>query len=150
MAELTGRGVFAITATAFGVIIAVNVTLAWQAVRSFPGLEVANSYVASQSFEADRAAQEALGWTVASRYADGALQLTFRDAAGLPVTVRDLTVLVGRTTEARDDSRPTFRQEGGHYLAAVALAPGRWMLRVQAFAADGTAFRQRLGLTVRG
>ena len=47
---LTGFGV------AFGVIIAVNLTLAYQAVATFPGLEVKNSYVASQSFDVDREA----------------------------------------------------------------------------------------------
>ena len=49
---LTGRKVFFITAGAFAVIIGVNVTMAVLAVGTFPGLEVKNSYVASQSFDA--------------------------------------------------------------------------------------------------
>ena len=36
---LTGKHVFAIFATGFGVIIAVNLTLAFNAVATFPGLE---------------------------------------------------------------------------------------------------------------
>jgi nitrogen fixation protein FixH len=56
MAEMTGRKVLAITVSAFGVIIAVNFLLAYKAVSTFPGLEVPNSYVASQTFDADRAA----------------------------------------------------------------------------------------------
>ena len=51
---------------AFGVIIGVNLVLALSAVRTFPGLEVKNSYVASQTFDERRAAQEALGWTVSA------------------------------------------------------------------------------------
>jgi nitrogen fixation protein FixH len=47
---------------AFGLIIAVNLTLAFNAIRTFPGLEVKNSYVASQSFDRDRQAQTALDW----------------------------------------------------------------------------------------
>ncbi len=47
--------------SAFAVIIAVNLVLAFKAVRTFPGLEVENSYVASQTFDAERTAQEALG-----------------------------------------------------------------------------------------
>ena len=40
MAEITGRQVFLVTAGAFAVIITVNVVMAWQAVSTFPGLEV--------------------------------------------------------------------------------------------------------------
>ena len=59
--ELTGRHVLAITLAAFGVIIAVNMVMAVKAVSTFPGLETPNSYVASQRFDRDRAAQAALG-----------------------------------------------------------------------------------------
>ena len=54
--QLTGRKVLLIMCSAFAVIIGVNLTLAFQAVATFPGLEVKNSYVASQSFDDDRAA----------------------------------------------------------------------------------------------
>lgn len=148
--ELTGRRVFVIAASAFAVIIGVNILLTVKAVSTFPGLEVRNSYAASQSFEADRAAQEALGWTLAQTYADGRLTLAFADRAGQPVRVARLDVLVGRTTEAADDRRPAFAYAGGAYSAPVDLAPGRWMLLVEAEAADGTRFRQRLGLFVKG
>ena len=62
MAQLTGRHVLAIAVASFGVIIGVNVLLAVNAVSTFPGLEVENSYVASQTFDVERKAQEALGW----------------------------------------------------------------------------------------
>lgn len=152
MAELTGRKVLLITVTAFGVIIAVNVTMAVQAVSTFPGLEVRNSYVASQSFDADRAAQLALGWTLSRDYdpVTGVLRLAFADADGLPAPVADLSVLVGRATVARDDRRPVFAREGGAFVAPLNLPPGKWLLQVEARAADGTPFRQRLDLLVRG
>lgn len=57
---LTGRNVLAIMVSAFTVNIGVNLTPAYQVVATFPGLETKNSSVASQSFNADRAAQEAL------------------------------------------------------------------------------------------
>jgi nitrogen fixation protein FixH len=148
--ELTGRKVFVITASAFAVIIGVNILLTVKAVSTFPGVEVRNSYVASQTFESDRAAQEALGWTLTHTYADGRLTLAFADRAGQPVRVARLEVLVGRTTEAADDQRPAFAHAGGAYSAPVALGPGRWLLLVEAEAADGTKFRQRLGLFVKG
>ena len=67
---LKGRHVAMIFGGAFTVIIGVNVALAVNAVRTFPGLETKNSYVASQTFDDRRAAQEALGWTVAAEQAE--------------------------------------------------------------------------------
>ena len=151
MAELTGQKVLAITVGAFAVVIGVNLTLAYKAIATFPGLEVRNSYVASQTFDADRAAQQRLGWTLASDYSSGQLRLTFRDADGRPAPVQGLKVLVGRTTEARDDTRPRFVQAAdGVFAAPLALHPGKWMLQVQASAPDGTGFRQRIDLFVKG
>lgn len=152
MAELTGRKVLAITVTAFGVIIAVNLLLAYKAVSTFPGLEVENSYVASQTFNKDRAAQQALGWTLAADYdhAGSQLELVFTDSTGLPARVGDLRVLVGRPTEAKHDQWPTFVHEGSAFRAPVELAPGKWMLKVEAYAPDGTLFHQRLNLFVKG
>ena len=59
---ITGPKAFAIFSSFFVVIIGVNVVMAYQAIHTFPGLEVDNSYVASQTFDAERKAQEALGW----------------------------------------------------------------------------------------
>jgi nitrogen fixation protein FixH len=153
MAELTGRHVLAITTGAFAIIIGVNVVMAWKAVSTFPGLEVGNSYVASQTWDAERKAQEALGWTLAYAYdpAKGELALIFRDAGGVPVNLAALAVLVGRPTEAKDDQTPAFAEgTDGAYRAPVRLAPGKWMLQVEARAADGTLFRQRIDLQVGG
>ena len=149
--KLTGWHVLAMFMAFFGVIIAVNVTLAWQAIATFPGLEVANGYVASQSFDRDRKAQKALGWTLVRDYDAGAqeLRLTFTDAAGQPVVVRSLDVLVGRTTQTAQDMRPGFVARGGAYVAHADLAMGKWMMAVKAVAQDGTRFHQRLDLQVR-
>lgn len=148
--EITGRQVLLFTMGAFGVIIAVNLVLAYKAVSTFPGLEVRNSYVASQGWNAARAAQEGLGWQLAQDWRDGVLTLRFTDAQGMPAPVASVTALVGRATAARDDMIPAFRYEDGQFLADAPLSPGRWMVRIEARAADGTAFRQRLTLNVRG
>ncbi len=150
MRELTGRKVFAIFAAAFGTIIAVNVFMAAMAIGTFPGLEVRNSYVASQSFDAERAAQKALGWTLAAVYEDGALTLRFRDAGGLPVAVTRLGATIGRPTMAGADIQPEFTHALGAYSAPMQLGPGKWMLLLEAFAADGTRFHQRIDLFVKG
>jgi len=150
MTELTGKHVFAITASAFAVIIGVNVLLAVKAVSTFPGLEVDNSYVASQGFNDRKAAQESLGWTMTPGYQDGRMTLAFRGADGQPVQVNDLQVLVGRTTETTDDTFPAFILQGDLYAADVALHQGKWMVKVTATSADGTLFEQRSELFVQG
>lgn len=147
---LTGRKVLAITVSAFAVIIAVNIVMAFKAVSTFPGLEVKNSYVASQVFDAERKAQEALGWTLTESHSDGVLRLAFRDRDGLPVAVERLSAVVGRTTEAAQDLHPDFVWQNGDYVAPVALEPGKWMILLEAFAKDGTRFHQRLDLVVKG
>jgi nitrogen fixation protein FixH len=146
----TGRKFFVLIASAFAVIIAVNLTLAVQAVRTFPGLEVANSYIASQRFDADRRAQLALGWTVTATVEAGELRIAFTGADGAPVRPRQIAVTLGRATARRDDTWPDHRFDGTAYAAPVVLARGYWNLWLDAEATDGTAFRQRIGLQVKG
>lgn len=147
MGELTGKHVLAITVGAFSVIIGVNIVMAVKAISTFPGLEVDNGYIASQTFDAEKKAQLALGWTLTHGYADGQLSIDLRKGAGVaPVTA--LEVLLGRTTEAAEDTRPVFALRNGIWVADVALNPGKWMMMVRATAPDGTVFRQRLDLFV--
>lgn len=150
MTELTGKHVLAITVSAFAVIIGVNVVLAVKAVSTFPGLEVDNSYVASQGFNERKAAQEALGWSLTPSYENGRMTLAFHGADGLPVEVTDLQVLVGRTTETKYDTYPVFQRDGDLYAVDMALGKGKWMVKVTATSADGTLFEQRSELFVKG
>lgn len=142
--ELKGHHVLAIALMAFGVIIAVNIVMAYQAVSTFPGLEVKNSYVASQRFDRERAAQENLGWTAVPSYEDGVVSLRITDQLGHPVEAKTLTATIGRPTHIRDDVTPDFTYYNGTYFAPLKLAPGRWNIRIEAEAADGTRFHQRL------
>lgn len=148
MAPLTGRKVFFGMASAFAVIISVNLYLAYSAVKTFPGLEVANSYVASQSFDADRDAQVALGWTVAADVSGEELHVSITDTNGDPVEVQSIEGTFGRATSVRDDQTPAFRFDGSVYKAPVVTAAGNWNLRMVATAQDGTEFRQRVVVLV--
>ncbi|MFK7744443.1 MAG: FixH family protein [Roseobacter sp.] len=145
---LTGRHVALIFCSAFSVIIGVNLTLAFNAVSTFPGLEVKNSYVASQEFDANRAEQQSLGWFVLAEAREGQLLLSVTDANGAPVEVAKLDATLGRATHVRDDARPDFKFDGKRYVAPADLAPGNWNIRMVAEADDGTVFRQRVILHV--
>ena len=148
--RLKGWHVLAGFVGAFGIIISVNVALAVNAVRTFPGLETANSYVASQRFDAERAAQERLGWTVRADAAGGMVRLAITGPDGTPVRVADLSAVIGRATHVKDDVVPVFAFDGDAYVAPVALGGGNWNIRMVARAADGTAFHQRVVLHVEG
>lgn len=145
--EINGWHVFTMFVIGFGIIIAVNLTLAFNAVRTFPGLEVKNSYVASQSFDRDRAAQLALGWDVSARVTGNELTLRFdKKGRGVAPVIEKATF--GRATSVADDQTPEFVWNGAAYVAPVEMAPGNWNLRVEARAEDGTLFRQRIVVEV--
>jgi nitrogen fixation protein FixH len=147
--KLTGWHVLAIFGGAFAVIISVNLVLAWNAVRTFPGLEVKNSYVASQTFDARRASQEALGWSVRADATGDTVILAITDADGRPVQVSSLDATLGRATEIKDDRRPDFQFNGTAYIAQETLPGGNWNIRMTATALDGTEFTQRVILHVK-
>ncbi len=146
--RLTGRKVLAIALGSFGLILGANLTMAWFAVNTFSGLTVDNGYVASQSFDARRSAQEALGWTLALDHGDGRLSLALTDASGNTVRPLSLAAMVGRPTSSRTDRVLDLQSVPGGYAAMLDLEPGAWMVVVDATAADGTAYRRREDLIV--
>ncbi len=149
--EFTGRKMLIVTVSAFAVIIAVNLTLAFKAVKTFPGLEVKNSYVASQTFDVEREAQEALGWNVTAKTEGEMLRLSIRDENGAPVEAAEIGGILGRATNVSQDQSPEFRFDGKDYIAQTGkLAPGNWNMRLVAKATDGTSFKQRVILYVPG
>ena len=143
MKPITGWHVFGIFVSGFAVIIGVNLTLAFNAVSTFPGLEVKNSYVASQSFDRERAAQEALGWRVAARLKHGNLVLEFKKN-GQPVKPVIETAIFGRSTSVSSDQIPDFRFDGQAFVAPVEARSGNWNLRIVVRAANGALFKQRI------
>ncbi|MCF3594949.1 FixH family protein [Rhodobacteraceae bacterium LMO-12] len=146
--EITGRHVFIGFVAAFALIIGVNLFLAYSAVQTFPGLEVKNSYVASQEFDKRKTAQEALGWTVSAELQGEQLVLSIMDADG-PVEVRALHAVLGRPTQVKDDVEPVFVFNGMAYVAPMELADGNWDIRMEAIAKDGTEFSQRVKMLVQ-
>ena len=147
--EITGKHVLIGFVAAFGVIITVNVIMAVSAVKTFPGLEVKNSYVASQEFDKRKALQEALGWTVTAQHEAGELILSITDRNGNPVEVKELNAILGRPTSVKQDVTPDFRFNGSAYVAPMELNDGNWDLRMVAYAADGTEFRKRVKMRVK-
>ena len=143
MTEIKGWHVLMWFCMAFGVIITVNLTLAFQAVRTFPGLEVANSYVASQSFDVDRTAQIALKWDVSATLSDHTLSLVIIED-GTPIAPVVEQATFGRATNVQFDETPDFTFDGKALHAQVVAGAGNWNLRLKLWALDGTLFQQRV------
>lgn len=147
--EITGKHVLIGTVSAFAVIIAVNLTMAAQAIGTFPGLEVKNSYVASQKFEARRDAQDALGWQTDATVGGGLLTVYIRDAEGQPVRPEHISAVLGRPTVARDDRNAELVWNGEAFETSAELSRGAWILNLDALSEDGVKFRKRISLWVR-
>ena len=144
----TGWHMLAVFGGCFAVIISVNLALAYSAVKTFPGLETKNSYVASQSFDARRAEQQSLGWEVYAEARGGLLILSIKDSEGRPVQAGSLDAVLGRATHVQDDRSPEFSFDGRAYVARETLALGNWNIRMKATSLDGVAFEQRVVLHV--
>lgn len=141
--RFTGWHMTAILVGFFGVVVSVNFVMASNAVRTFGGVVVENSYVASQRFNgwlAEGQAQDAQGWRAEARGTpEGTLvvRLSRRD---LPV--ERATILVkaehplGRLPGRSFALAPLGE---GRYAAPHALPAGRWRVRVEARAAGQDA-----------
>lgn len=150
--KLTGRHVFLILLSFFGLVIAVNVTMATLASGTWPGLVVANSYVESQRFNSRVAAareQQALGYELSFVQADDQLSLTLRDADGKGVEILGGTVRIGRpVTRTEDRLIDVPAAASGTVSMPDALAPGLWVADVALKLAEGRTWRYETRFSV--
>jgi nitrogen fixation protein FixH len=113
--QFTGRHMLASLIAFFGVIIAVNLTLAYLANATWSGLIVKNGYVASQSFDDDLArskAQDAMGWSVVLSHSNDRVRFTFSDSARQKIAGLVITGRLGRPVTSRDDQVLVFSDVG--------------------------------------
>ncbi|GAA0280795.1 FixH family protein [Alteraurantiacibacter aestuarii] len=133
----TGWHMLGMMVAFFGVVIAVNFTMAAVARSSFGGVVVENSYVASQEFNGwlDQAeSQAALGWDVSVGWQDGsAVTLDVTGAPDPLVISANARHPLGRLP----DREMVFdRVAPGHYRSRTELPAGRWTLRLQLSSGD--------------
>lgn len=152
--RFTGWHMLAILIAFFGVVISVNVTLAVMANRSWTGLVVANSYVASQQFNEQAEAarkQKALGWQEALAHDGQAIIITLTDANGHALTGFKVTVTIGHPVAEKFDRKLVLSETApGVYRAAADLGQGQWDADVLAEGEAGASFRQIHRFSVKG
>lgn len=127
----TGWHMAAMMGSFFGVVIAVNLTMASMALGSFGGVVVDNSYVASQEFNGwldDARDSDALGWQVAQAWReDGRLAISVAGAPDPLIVTATARHPLGRL---RDQRLSFIRGAAGEYLSVEELPADRWILRL--------------------
>ncbi|MEY4953005.1 MAG: hypothetical protein RL299_1429 [Pseudomonadota bacterium] len=139
----TGKHITVIIVAFFAVVVGVNLIMARAAIRTFGGVVVDNSYVASQNYNKwldEAARQKALGWSAkATRGSEDRVVVTMTGAPASGLTLRaEARHPLGRLP----DQALTFqRQADGSFRSNEPLADGRWKLRIDA-EAEGQRWRE--------
>lgn len=149
--EFTGRHMLMIMLAFFGVIIGVNILMATLAVKSWTGLVVKNSYVASQEFNdrlAASRAQAELNWRVQLHYQDGALNFSLTDTENTPVNVQSVEVALTRPIGISEDRILTLLRQGDGFRLEGEIPAGVWNVVITADIMDYPDFEHRARLIV--
>lgn len=122
----TGRQMTAILIAFFLVVIGVNATLAWLASSTFSGALAENGYVASQDYNrwiAQSAAQDRLGWSIATRVERRHFEIEIRGVTGASADV-----ILSHPLGLESDRRLPMASLNGTRLRSVPELPkGRWI-----------------------
>ncbi|RWH47389.1 FixH family protein [Mesorhizobium sp.] len=149
--EFTGRHMLVSILAFFAVVIGVNLTMATLARRSWTGLVVENTYVASQQFN-ERAregrAQAALGWKGKLTIASGEVRYSLADAQGNPVPLHGVKVLFRHPAYETEDEALTLAaapggaaSKTGEFAARHTPRDGVWIVEIDADAGLTLPFR---------
>jgi nitrogen fixation protein FixH len=130
----TGRHMLLTTCAFFGVIIAVNFTMAWYASSSWSGLVVENTYVASQEFNEKAAAMKAMAASgIAGRLSlkSGEIHYDISNRDGSPAVVDDVVANFKRPVGDHEDFHVALTElSQGRFEADHAVATGDWIVEV--------------------
>jgi nitrogen fixation protein FixH len=152
--EFTGSHMLLSMLAFFGVIIAVNVTLAVVSRSSWTGLVVENSYVASQNFNeklVEGREQAALGWTPHLTIADGRIAFRVEDAHGRTIEARGGEVTLRRPAYAAEDETVRLvAAPDGTLSAEHRVRDGLWIIDVSADVGRELPYRHGERITVAG
>ncbi|CAN7721228.1 FixH family protein [Mesorhizobium amorphae] len=143
--EFTGRHMLLTILGFFGVIIAVNLTMATLARTSWTGLVVENTYVASQQFNRkaeEGRAQAALGWTGKLTIARGEVRYSLSDSTGKPVPLHGVKILFRHPAYEAGDKAVTLALVSDQEFAARDVPrDGVWIVEVDADAGRAEPYR---------
>jgi nitrogen fixation protein FixH len=148
----TGRHMLLSMLAFFGVIIAVNVTMAIFARTSWTGVVVVNSYVASQEFNAKMAetrAQAALKWKGILAIQNHVVRYRLVDRAHAPVLLKRVRISFKRPVNDGEDHVIMLAPDGdGGFAMPHQVADGVWLIGIEADAGLTKPYRETLRVHV--
>lgn len=130
--QFTGKHMFLVLFIGFGIVMAVNFTMAALAARSFSGTVVENSYVASQDYNdwlAEAEKQKALGWSASvSRDGNGRLVVATQGVPEGALVEAELRRPVGK----HENTSLAFENSAADtFISNDEVAGGRWIVRLK-------------------
>lgn len=150
---LTGRTVLACFLGFFGVVFTANFFLVRAAMTSFGGVETESSYKAGLAFRQESeaaAAQARLHWQVDAHIEPGRLDISARDAQGLPLTDVALSAALHHPTDRRFDvTLDPVQLAAGQWRASDAVTSGQWELVIELSRDGERLFRSTNRVLVR-
>lgn len=152
--KLTGWHVLACLTVFFGVMIAANGVFLYYALTTFTGIETADAYrkgVAYNERLEDARQLDKLGWQGSLKAANGGIEFTLNSSDGKPLRGIRVTGKVGRPATDAFDQTIAFEDAGaGRYLSEpVTLAPGNWIVTVEAHDANANDLPRRYQMKER-
>jgi nitrogen fixation protein FixH len=156
--RLTGRMVLLILVAFFGVVIVVNLVMAYLAVNTFSGMQTQRPYESGLEFNRtlkNASIQQAQHWQVTShheRLPDGriGLKLSIRDAQGQPVDHLNAKVsLLSPVNALKDSVFETASQGVGEFFGIAAADAGQWDLVIEIRKEDTEVFRSVSRISLR-
>ncbi len=151
--KFTGKHMLLIMVCMFGVIISVNMTMAYFATQSWTGLVVKNSYVESQKFNKyleDGEKQDKLGWKSDLTSDKGLITLSFHDKAGQPIDNLQITAIAQRPVHEHEDKVLQLSLlSDGKYSHKNSLSSGLWNIKVVARGKQKEMFKQIYQIEIR-
>ncbi len=149
----TGRHMIMVMVAFFGVIISVNLLMAYYANSTWSGLVVKNSYVASQEFNqtvADVKEQDALGWKDSLEASDGKIIFSLQDANGTPVAITSVKMIFRRpVTDSADMTIDLAAGPAAVWQAAHALSDGVWIAEIDVTSPNNKPWRDTKRFAVK-
>jgi nitrogen fixation protein FixH len=154
--EFTGRHMLGVLVLFFGTIIGVNLLLAYFASTSWSGLIVHNTYVASQHFNEEAAAERemrARGWKSELAIDGSTFTYSLSDASGTAVAGDRVVVHFERpVSEAQDSTLDLEPVRSGVFSVEGRLNPGQWLAKIKVMDEDEAIYHEsrRIVIDERG
>ncbi len=138
----------------FGVVIAVNLLMAYFALSSWTGLVVENTYVASQEFNekaAEARAWEATGITTKLEASASGIRYTVTHPETGPVAGEKVVASFKHPVGEKFDFTVTLVPEGnGVFVTDHPVGKGQWIVDLLTTDGDKTAYHEAIRIQVDG